>query len=117
MATLSNDANALRSYRRDVVNVFISHYDRLRLVVEGIMESFASKAFSADMISFSVLVTENDQFSCIFGEFKAGLEICQSISEVQERCKSLTDILEDLGGPVRAVARDLNEKLSSLTGM
>ena len=115
MTTLSNDVNALRSYRRAVIKVFISHYDRLRSVVERIMESFASKAYSEGLISFSVM--KNKEFSSIYEEFKAGLEICGSILEVQERWTILTDIFEDLGGPAGEAGRDLKEKLSSLTGM
>ena len=115
MATLSNDINALRSYRKAVMNVFISHYDRLRSVLIGSMEWFASKAYAAALISFSVMITKD--FASIFDQFKVGLELCGSILEVQKRWKTLTDILEDLGGPVGSVGKDLNKKLSSLTGM
>ena len=114
MATLSNDINALRSYRKAVMNVFISHYDRLRLVLESSMESFVSQAYAAHLIS-SYMMTRD--FASIFDQFKVGVELCGSILEVQKRWKILTDILEDLGGPVGSVGRDLNEKLSSLTGM
>ena len=115
MAMFSNDVNALRSYRRAVMNVFTSHYAILRSVLWGSMEVFASEAFSRDLISFSVM--KNKEFSSIYEEFKAGLELCKSVSEVQKRLKSLTDILLDLGGPASVAGRDLDEKLSSLTGM
>ena len=79
------------------------------------MLSFANKAFAAGLISSSVM--ENINFSSIYEEFKVGLELCRSISEVQERWKTLTGILEDIGGPVGMAGRILNEKMSSLTGM
>ena len=115
MATLLKDGNALRSYRRAVINLFTSHYADLNSVLESSMLSFADKAFAAGLISSSVM--ENINFSSIYEEFKVGLQLCRSISEVQERWKTLTDILEDIGGPASFVGRILNEKMSSLTGM
>ena len=115
MATLSNDGNALRNYTRAVIGIFISYYPKLSSAVEGTMDSFASKAYSARLISSPVM--KNKNFSNIFEEFKIGLQLCRSISEVQERWKTLTDILEELGGPASIAGRELNKQLSSLTGM
>ena len=115
MATLSNDGNALKSYRRAVKNIVTSHYSRLCSVLVGSMEEFASKAFAARLISWEVMKDKN--FSSIYHDFNAGLEFCVSISEVQKRWKILTHILEDLGGPASIAGRDLNKQLSSLTGM
>ena len=115
MATLSNDDKALRNYTRAVTAVFTSYYARLSSAVEGTMDSFASKAYSAGLISSPVM--KNKNFSSIHEEFKVGLELCKSISEARKRWKSLTDILEDLGEQAGVVGRDLNKKLSSLTGM
>ena len=115
MATVSNEVDSLRSYRRAVMNVFRSHYAILSSVLEGCMESFANKAFAASLISYSVMRTK--EFASIFDEFKAGLELCRSILEVQERWKILIDILEDLGGPPCMAGRNLYEKLTSLNGM
>ena len=106
---------ALRNYTRAVMGVFTSYYAKLSSAVEGTMDSFASKAYSAGLISSPVM--KNKNFSNIYEEFKVGLELCKSISEVRKRWKSLTDILEDLGGPAGVAGRDLKEKLSSLTGM
>ena len=114
MATLSNDVNALRSYRRAVVDVIISYYAIFNSVLEGSMDSFASKAYAARLIS-SYMMTRD--FASIFDQFKVGLELCGSILEVQKRWKILTDILVDLGGPVGVAGSDLNKKLSSLIGM
>ena len=51
MAAMS-DEKALRSYRRDVIDVFDSHYDKLCLVLKETMESFANKAFAAKLIYY-----------------------------------------------------------------
>ena len=115
MATLSNDDNTLKSYKRAVMNVFTSYYAILNSVLEVCVEPFAYKAFAAGLISSTVM--KNKTFSSIYDEFKVGLELCKSISEVQKQWKTLTDILEDLGGPASAAGRDLEEKLSSLTCM
>ena len=106
---------ALRNYTRAVTAVFTSYYAKLSSAVEGTMDSFASKAYSAGLISSPVM--KNKNFSSIYEEFKVGLELCKSVSEIRKRWKSLTDILEDLGGPAGVAGRDLKEKLSSLTGM
>ena len=77
------------------------------------MDSFA-RAYSAGLISSPVM--KNKNFSSINEEeFEVGLELYKSVSEVRKRWKSLTDILEDLGGPAGVAGRNLKEKLSSLT--
>ena len=101
----------ITSYRRDVVDVFVSHFDRIRTVLRGNMEDFASKAYSKQLIS-SLLM----EFASIFEQFKTGFESCKSISEIQQRHKCFIDILLDIGGPVRVVGKEIEERLSNLTG-
>ena len=115
MATKADvESNVLTSYTRAVINVFTSYYAKLSSAVEGTMDLFASKAYSAGLISSPVM--KNKEFSSIYEEFKVGLELCKSISEVRKQWKTLTDILEDLGGPAGVAGRDLKEKLSYLPG-
>ena len=105
----------VNGYRRVVIDVFVSHYDRLRTVLKGNMEDFASKAYSEGLIS-SLLM----EFASIFEQFKTGFESCGSILEIQQRYKSFNDILLDIGGPVadaeKKLEEKLKEKLSNLTG-
>ena len=101
----------ITSYRRAVIDVFVSHYDRLRSVLKGNMEDFASKAYSKQLIS-SLLM----EFPSIFEQFKTGFESCRSISEIQQRYKCFIDILLDIGGPVGDTGKEIEEKLSNLTG-
>ena len=115
MATVSNEVDSLRSYKRAVVNVFNSHHAILNSVLENCMAPFAEHTFAAGLISISDMRTK--KFASIFSQFIFGLELCGSILEVQKRWKILIDILEDLGGPPRMAGRNLNEELSSLTGM
>ena len=76
------------------------------------MEDFASKAYSMRLIS-SLLI----EFASIFEQFKTGFESCGSISEIQQRYKCFIDILLDFGGPVGDAGKEIEEKLSNLTGM
>ena len=101
----------IKSYRRAVIDVFVSYYDRIRSVLKGNMEDFASKAYSTRLIS-SLLI----EFASIFEQFKTGFESCGSISEIQQRYKCFTDILLDFGGPVGDTGKEIEEKLSNLTG-
>ena len=112
---MANDDKALRSYRQAVINVFNSFYANLSAAVKGAMESFAAKAFAADLISSPDM--NNRTFYNIYQEFQAGLNLCRSILEIQKRWKSLTDILVDLGGPARMAGMYLNEELTKLNGM
>ena len=101
----------ITSYRRSVIDVFISFYDGIRSALEGNMVSFASRAYAAHFIP-----SLNIEFSSIFEQFKSGFESCRSISEIQQRCKRFIDILLNIGGPVGDTGKEIEEKLSNLTG-
>ena len=101
----------ITSYRRDVIDVFVSYYDRIRSVLKGSMEDFASKALSAHFISSQLM-----EFASIFEQFKTGFESCRSILEIQQRYKRFIDIFLDIGGPVGDTGKEIEEKLSNLTG-
>ena len=107
----NTETEDITSYRRAVIDVFVSYYDRIRSVLEGNMVSFASRAYSAHFIS-----SLNMEFASIFELFKTGFESCRSISEIQQRYKCFIDILLDIGGPVGVVGKEIEEKLSNLTG-
>ena len=101
----------ITSYRRDVIDVFVLHYDRIRNVLKGDMEDFVSKAYAAHFIS-----SLNMEFPSIFEQFNTGFESCRSILEIQQRYKCFIDILLDIGGPVGDTGKEIEEKLSNLTG-
>ena len=100
----------ITNYRRSVIDVFISYFDRIRSALEGNMVSFASKAYSAHFIP-----SQDMEFASIFEQFKTGFESCRSVSEIQQRYKHFIDILLDIGGPVGVVAKEIKE-LANLTG-
>ena len=102
----------ITSYRRDVIDVFVSYYDRIQSVLEGNMVSFSGKAYAAHLIS-----SLNMEFASIFEQLKAGLESCSSsILEIQQRYKCFIDILLDIGGPVGDTGKKIEEELANLTG-
>ena len=101
----------INGYRRAVINVFVSHYDRIRSVLKGNMEDFASKALSAHFISSQLM-----EFLSIFKQFKTGFELCRSISEIQQQYECFIDILLDIGGLVEVAGREIEEELTNLTG-
>ena len=101
----------ITSYRRDVIDVFVSYYDRICTVLEENMLSFTSKVYSAKLISSHTM-----EFLSIFKQFKAGFKSCRSISEIQQRYKCFIDILLDIGGPVGDTGKEIEEELANLTG-
>ena len=101
----------ITSYRRAVVDVFVSHYDSTRSLLEQNMVSFTSKAYEAHFIS-----SLNTEFTSIFNQFKTGFESCRSISEIQQRYKRFVNILLDIGGSVAGVGNEIKEELANLTG-
>ena len=107
----NTETEDIKSYRRAVVDVFVSYYDRIYSVLEGSMVSFAGRAYAVHFIS-----SQNMEFASIFEQFKTGFESCRSISEIQQRYKCFIDILLDIGGPVGGTGKEIEEKLSNLTG-
>ena len=100
----------ITSYRRAVIDVFISHYARIWSVLKRNMEDFASRAYSKRLTSSPLM-----EFSSIFEQFTAGFESCRSISEIQQRYKCFINILLDIGGPVADTGNEI-EELANITG-
>ena len=119
MASTNNLSKAaktqLRSYRLAVIGVFDNHFDLLKSSLKTSMDTFASKAFQIQLISESA--QEEKNYSNIVHEFKVGLELCESISDVQSRCCSFIEILEDLNGPPNIAGKHLCKELQELLGM
>ena len=103
----NTETEDITSYRRAVIDIFVSYYDRICNTLKGNMEDFASRAYSKKLISSQLM-----EFSSIFEQFKARLMLCRSHLEIQQHCKCLTDILLDLGGPVSGVGKQIEENLT-----
>ena len=112
-------------YKKAVVYIFTSQYANLSSTLKGSIKTFADRAYSAGLISGPVkeatVQCTHDQYSKCFDdidkEFTAGFKLKKSIEGLREYCQKLTQILEDIGGPVAIVGRELDVKLSTLTGM
>ena len=101
----------INGYRRTVIGIFISHYDRIRNILKKNMMDFASKAYAAHFTS-----SLNMEFASIFEQFKTGFELCMSILEIQQRYECFIDILLNIGGPVEVAGKEINKELTNLTG-
>ena len=103
-----SETEGIKSYRRDVIGVLTSHYATLsQLIQEETFKTFAEQAYSEKLIPSPV----TDFFS-VFEQFKASLRLCRSHLEIEQQCKCLTDILLELGGPVKVVGKQIEEKLT-----
>ena len=101
---------ALESYRKDIVDVFNSYYDKLSSVLDGCIESFVKKAYAAQLISEQVMKDKN--FTNVFSELKVGLELKSTEADMLKHCECLIKILEDLGGPAAIVGKYLAARLT-----
>ena len=105
------DEEAVKKYRRVVVEEFNSQYAVISSVLEGSMQKFVEKAFAAHLISDSVMISKD--FSMIAADFKAGLQCKHTVLDIQQYCQRFLDILEELGGPSVDAAKHLNIKWSA----
>ena len=103
----------VRNYRKSVIGVFRSHYVELSSSLERCMDSFTDKAYESGLISDQVM-KERKNFSSIFHEFKAGFDSKTNVLEVQKHYQRFIEILDDLGGPVAAVGKNLASELSGI---
>ena len=101
----------INGYRRAVVDVFVSYSYEIHSKLKGIMMDFVGRAYAAHFTT-----SQDMEFSSIFEQFKTGFESCKSISEIQQRYKCFIDILLDIDGPVKDTGKEIEEKLSNLTG-
>ena len=101
----------INGYRRAVVDVFVSYSYEIHSKLKAIMVDFAGRAYAAHFIP-----SQDMEFASIFEQFKTGFESCRSISEIQQRYKCFIDILHDISGPVGDTGKEIEGKLSNLTG-
>ena len=101
----------VNSYRRAVIDVFISYSYKIQAEVKAIIVDFAGRAFAAHFIP-----SQDMEFASIFEQFKTGFESCRSISEIQQRYKCFIDILLDIGGPVGDTGKEIEKELTNLAG-
>ena len=112
-------------YKKAVVYIFTSQYANLSSTLKGSIKTFAERAFAAGLISGPVkeatVQCTHDQYSRCFAdianEFTAGFDLKKNIEGIMKHCRKLTQILEDIGGPVAIVGREVDAKLSTLAGM
>lgn len=103
---------AVKKYRRVVVDEFNSQYAAISSVLEGSMQKFVEKALAARLISETAMKSKD--FSMIATDFKAGLQFKDTVLDIQHYCQSFIEILEDLGGPAVDAANHLYIRWSAV---
>ena len=109
-----SDPKVIKSYRKAVVDLLDTNFNKLNSALEGCLEVFARKAFEAKLITDQVMKDKN--FTGMISEFKAGMEWCSNTLEIQSQCTVFLKILESLGGPAEIAGQHLYVKLLILDG-
>ena len=112
-------------YKNGTAYLFRSHYGRLSSVLRTCIAMFVEKAYEAGLITEqvkgAVIHCGHAQyikcFSDVYEEFTRGLELRNTILDIQTHYQKLVDILKDLGGPPTDVGGEIEEKLSTLFSM
>ena len=99
-------------------------YICLSSILKTCIAMFAKKAYEAG------LITEPEKGHCSYDqlqyskcffdineEFTTGLELKNTIEEIQEYCQKFVEVLKDLGGPPEVFRKKLEEKQSTLFSM
>lgn len=115
ICVFDEETTALRRYKVAIFKIFDSWFTKLNSVLQNTMEPFVNEAFAVNLITRQV--RDEKIFNSVIDEFKAGLELCKSVKEIQKRCVSFVEILEDLGGPARMAGKDLCQELQQVSGM
>ena len=105
------ESDASKKYKKAVNKEFNSLYADLSSSLKSSMQTFGEKAFGAGLISVSAMKSKN--FDNIATDFLAGLNLKDSVLDIQKYCQCFIDILEDLGGPAVAAAKHLSIRWSA----
>ena len=105
------EEEAIKKYRRAVVEEFTSQYAAISSVLEVSMQKFVEKAFAAHLISETAMKSKD--FFMIATDFKTGLQSKDTVLDIQHYCQSFIEILEDLGSPAVGVAKRLDIRWSA----
>ena len=84
------EVEAVKKYRRVVVEEFNSQYAAISSVLDGSMSKFVEKARGAHLISETVMKSKD--FSMIATEFLAGLNFKVTVLDIQQYCQRFLDI-------------------------
>lgn len=76
-----------------------SHYAILSEALKGPMESFALHMHEGHLINRETMRCQ--KYDDIMGQFISRRDFKHTVSELQEHCQLLTDVLEKLGGSAK----------------
>ena len=108
-ARVEND-NDVKLLGRTIDSVIRSKHADLKQALKGTMPTFADEMLAADLITDGVM--ESRDFETIVSDFLAGLKFTKELSKLVEQWDTFISILENLGGPSKRAAQQLNDILS-----
>ena len=93
-----------------------------KILVSATLTSFSSLMMSNGLITVDVTrIVQSDQFEAIMQQYEAVIPLKQDMKSLEEHCKMLLDILEELGGPAIEAANvlrdELKKKVKEVTGV
>ena len=93
--------------------VFNEFFNNLKGVLCGPnVDKFAGSIFAAGLIGFEVMAKRD--FTTIYGLFIAGLNTCNSVEDIQDKCQKFTESLKTVGGPAIALGETIEDRLRNM---
>ena len=102
--------NDIRLLRRTIDSVIRSKHADLKEALRGTMSKFADEMLAADLITDVVMKSKD--FETIVTDFLAGLKFARDLSKLEQQWNTFINILENLGGPSKRAAQQLNDMVS-----
>ena len=104
--------SSLDQYKVSVVNVFDESFAKLQSVLlEPNLETFTGKMFAAGLIGFGVI---DKNVTTVYGLFITGINMCNSVGEIKDKCEKFTESLKAIGGPAKTLGEAIENQLQSL---
>ena len=110
MAACVENDNDMKLLGRTIDSVIRSKHADLKQALKGTMPKFADEMLAADLITDGVM--ESRDFETIVSDFLAGLKFTNDLSKLVRQWNTFIHILENLGGPSKRAAQQLNDMLS-----
>ena len=103
--------NNIKLLRKTISSVIRSKRADLRQALKGTMSEFTDEMVAAGLVNDGVL--ESKDFEIIVNDFLAGLKFVDDLSKLEQQWNTFINILENLGGPSKRAAQQLDDMLKS----
>ena len=86
------------------------HANKLSDVLRPNMKEFASQMLQADFITD--VIAESPEYQVVMDSFFSDLQYSSTKEEVEQGCKQLLEILENIGGPCKKASKKIKQDLT-----